>query len=243
MPLLDLDALPAVSLEDADATAICDPDPSAFGDVFCYDGLELGHRALRTVMTSVDRLYLNRPACASGICIPDQVNRVRVIGWSGDEAYTVLMDWDANTITVPIPSAAAAWPAAISSIAPAVRRPSLDNAPAEIANREPYPFCGRAQPIGLRSDTPEKVARVNAINSCFFDGVLAGRPVEMIEITAITEQPAMFRFGGPGPVIRYLEKREGPIVKRGWYRAEGPIVLGGSVYWGISFNLEPVKVD
>ena len=198
LPLLDLETLPVVHLEDSGATSICDLDPSAFGDVFCYDGLDFGHRALRTVMASIDRLYLNRPACAGGACIPDEVNRVRVIGWSGDEAYSVLIDWDDSTITVPTAGAAAPWPSASSSLAPPIRRPSFDNVPAEIRQRESYPFCGRAKPIGFRDDKPEVVARVYAINRCFFDAVLDGRPAEMIHITAVTEQPALFRFGDRG---------------------------------------------
>jgi hypothetical protein len=72
--------------------------------------------------------------------------------------------------------------------------------------------------------------------------VLEGRPVEMIDITAVAEQPALFRFGGQGPVIRYLEQGEDHSGRPGWYRAAGPIILGGSVYFSLSFNLEPVRV-
>lgn len=238
---LDLETLPKVRLADSDTTAICDPDPSAFGDVFCYDGLDLGFRALRTTMTSVDRLYLNRPACASGVCDPDEVNRVRVIGWSGADAYTVLMDWDANTITIPTPGAAAAWPFATSSVPPSIRWPSIDNAPTEIGRREPYPFCGRAKPLGFQDEEPGDREEVEAINACFFDAVLEGRPVEMIEVTAVTRQPALLRFDGYGFVIRYMQEGEGP--DRGWFRREGALVLGRTVLGSLEGIDIPSRVE
>lgn len=241
LPFLDPETLAAVRLDESDVTAICDPDPSASGDVFCYEGLELGFRALRTTMTSVDRLYLNRPACASGVCVPDEVNRVRVIGWSGADAYTVLMDWDADTITVPIPDAAVAWPAATSSVPPPIRRPSIDNAPAEIRRREPYPFCGRAKPLGFQDEEPGDREEVEAINTCFFDGVLEGRPVEMIEIPAVTRKPALLRFDGIGFVTRYLQEGDGQ--DRGWFRREGSLVLGRSVYGSLDGPFTPKRVE
>jgi hypothetical protein len=192
-------------------------------------------------MPSIDRLYLNRPACATGVCVPEEVSRVRVIGWSGPEAFTVTMDWDANTITVPAPGAAAAWPSATSSIAPSIRRPSLDDVPREIREREPYPFCGRAQPIGFQDDTPEDVARVRDINSCFFDGVLEARPVEMIDVSAVTRDPAIFRFDGRGRVVRF--ELEGDSPGRGWVRREGWLILGGTVYWSLAGLDAPKKLD
>lgn len=239
--ILDDEALADVHLQDSGATAVCDPDPSAFGDVFCSDGLEWGLRALRTVMPSVDRLYLNRPACASGTCTPEDVNIVRVIGWIGDDAHTVFLDGDNSTVTVPVPGAAALWPLATSSVPPPIFRPSIKNAATEIHRREPYPYCGRAMPIGLVDDTPAEVERYRAINTCFLDGVLDGRPVEMIEITAVTEKPALFRFDGQGPVLRYLESTEGTAARR-WYRAEGPVILGSSVLFGLEQYLS-VRVD
>ena len=44
-------------------------------------------------------------------------------------------------------------------------------------------------------------------------------------------------------MIRYLEQGEAHGGRPGWYRAEGPIALGGSVYFSHSFNLEPTRVE
>jgi hypothetical protein len=235
VPLLHQEDLPVVELEDSGAIAVCDPDPSAFGDVFCYDGLRLGLRALRTLVPKVDRLYLNRPGCAAGSCIPDQVNKVRVIGWVGADAFTVFIDWDESAITEPVPGAPVAWPAAKSSIAPPVARPSIEGAPREVREREAHPFCGRAKP----GDNERELA----ISACFFDAVLEARPVEMIVITDITRTPAIFRFDGQGMVVRYMEYHDDRFNSRGWHRAEGPVSLGHSVYHGLNPDDEGVKID
>jgi hypothetical protein len=238
---LDLETLPNVQLEESAATAICDPDPSAFGDVFCEDGLRLGFRALRTAMSSIDRLYLHRPACASGVCVPEEVNRVRVLGWSGSEAFTILIDWDANTITVPVAGAAVPWPSATVSVPPDVRRPKIESAPPEIARREPYPFCGRAKPIGFVDDEPGDVEAVEAINVCFFDAVLDGRPVEMIDISAVSRQPTLLRFHGFGRVVRY--QQEGNPSDEAWFRREGWLVLARTVNGGLAGIDVPVRIE
>ncbi len=233
--------LPNFSLEDERPTAVCDQDPSdAYADgrrspIFCYDGLDLGFRALRTRMPSVERLYLHRGACAAIPCTPVELDKVEVIGWHGTDAYTVLISSDPSFITVPVEGAAAEWPTAASSSAPAVDRPAISGGAREVNRREPYPHCGRERSARSGQSSERKFE----INRCFFDGVLDGRPVEMIMITDVTHEPVLLRFDGHGFVTRYMQYG----TPEDWYRDEGPVILGGSVFFGLSHDAAGVRIE
>lgn len=234
IPLLSDDELADVSLEDVDITAVCDQDPSdAYMDgekstVDCFDGLQLGYRALRTTLAAVDRLYLHRQTCAAIPCTSEELAEVTVIGWSGTFPYSVFINWTAHSITVPQAGATTSWPAATSSARPAVERITIDGAPKEIQSREPFPYCGLATPVGLTTDKPGDFERHVQINRCFMDGVLDRRPVEMVLITDVTEEPVVLRFGGHGFVTRYMLEGEGAT--RAWYRHHAAaLILGISV--------------
>lgn len=244
--LIDESDLSDASLDAERPTGICDPEPRTAnpdaGDsqVFCSDALELGFRALRTVLPSIDRLYLDRQTCAAVPSTPRELDEVRVVGWLANEAYTVVIDWNDSTITKPTPGASSPWPSATSSVAPPVARPPIVGAPREVRRREPFPFCGRAKPLGFGRDEPGDYERVLEINRCFYDGVLQGRPVEMILITDVTREPAILRFDGTGFVSRYMQ--EGDHADRRWYRRDGTLILGSSVYHGASGPFDPIKI-
>jgi hypothetical protein len=82
-----------------------------------------------------------------------------------------------------------------------------------------------------------------AVNRCFFDGMLQGRPVEMVMITDVTRQPVVFRFDGSGFVTRYMQEGGDGSTSRAWYRRDGCEILGSSVYWGLECGAEPVRLD
>jgi hypothetical protein len=233
-----------VSIEVERPTAVCDQDPSnayAGGpdsQITCYDGLQLGLRALRTRMTSVDRLYLHRGACAGVRCTPIELDTVAVIGWLSGDAYTVTITWETHEITAPADGAIADWPTASGSVPPQVERPTIAAAPAEIRQREPYPYCGREEPVGLITDEPGDFEHVLEINRCFFDGVLEGRPVEMVKTTDVAIEPVVLRFDGQGFVTRYM-KYDTP---RTWHRDQGPVILGTSVFFGLENSAAGVEI-
>jgi len=220
--------LPRVDLADIDATAVCDPEPSQINldagesTVACSDGLELALAAIRTVTQDrATRLYLHRPQCATVPCSEDELSTATVVVWMGTRAFTVQLD--SRLATVPLPSVPNddAWPPAGNGPAPDVARPSIDGAPPEIAGREPYPFCGRAE----FGDPPE-------VLGCFRDAVLAGRPAELIDQLYGTEGGELlwiYRYGGHGRLIRYQHDQtvadDGRTVDA-WGRSEGAMILG-----------------
>jgi hypothetical protein len=237
-PRLFEEDLADVSFESERPTAVCGQDPSdayAGGprsQIYCHDGLALGFRALRTQMPAIERLYLQHGACTAVPCTQAELDTVAVIGWLGNVAYSVGITSDPYRISVPIPGATADWPAASSSVAPPLARPSIDGASRAIRTREPYPYCGRTTRnpfLGTSKERPSDAETVWAINRCFFDGVLDGRPVEMIEITAVTRQPVLLRFDGDGFITRYI-RTDGVGL---WRREEFVVVLNASVFNGL----------
>lgn len=253
IPLMSEDELADVSVDAERPTAICDQDPSdARVDgpkslIDCSGGLQYGFRALRTRLGSIDRLYLHRGSCAAVPCTPEELDVVSVIGWHGSDAYSVVITADpegvtVSTITAPIAGALAAWPKASSSVPPRVARPSIPGAPHELRRRAPYPYCGREKPVGVAADQPGDYELGLEINRCFIDGVLEGRPVEMIVITAVTRQPVVLRFDGSGFVTQYMQIEGTASMPPGWYRREGCITLERFVYFGFACASNPKKV-
>ncbi len=93
-----------------------------------------------------------------------------------------------------------------------MKREAIARAPAEIADRTPYPFCGRAE-----------LGKSPAVMDCFRDAVLAGRPAEMLVQVYGTEGGAILwldRYDGHGPVRRY-QRDSGQ-----WRRLVGTLMLG-----------------
>jgi hypothetical protein len=107
------------------------------------------------------------------------------------------------------------WPPSGEPI-PEVRRPALDGAPAEIADRLPVPLCW---------DEAAGVFESRLARQCFYGAVLDGRPAELHarssdEIGGFSE---LYRYAGRGPVLVY-QNRPKPV-DPGWVRKDCAIGL------------------
>ncbi len=216
---LAIDVLPQASFDPETLTTACDPEAAQTtllaGDatVSCSDGLLLGLRALNTLSSApFSRLYFRRPVCKGTPCTADELGIATVTGSSAKGIFTVRIDSRLQRIDVLAPDAARAWPPAGLSHPPAVARPDVGAAPAEITGRVPYPFCGKAE-LG---DPPTTLG-------CFRDAVVTGRPAELLQTVFGTEGGTLtwlFRFDGRGAVTRYA----GSDGK--WQRQSGTLILG-----------------
>lgn len=216
---LDIDTLPVVSPDPSTLTVVCDPEAAQedvdFGEatIYCIDSVRLVVRALATVTTApIERLYFQRPTCAAAPCTDDELSTATVTGWTSDGSLTVALDSRLTTVGIPTTDPSIVWPEAGSSVVPAVSRPDLEGAPAEVVDRTPFPYCGEAE-VGL----PEE------IEACFRDAVLSGRSAEMIDRVYGTEGGAitwLYRFDGHGAIVRYSQ--EGGA----WQRQAGSMILG-----------------
>ena len=216
---LVIDALPTVPPDPATLTTVCDPEAAQVSldageaTIFCVDGVQVGLRAISSVTTApIERLYFHRPTCVAIPCTPDELGTATVVGWTASEAFSVGLDSRLDTVATPVQGAAAPWPVAGSSAAPAAKRLDLGGAPKEVADRTPYPFCGEAE-----------IGEPASVTVCFRDAVLSGRSAEMIEHVFSTEgDPVtwLFRFGGHGAVTRYMAE------KGHWQRQAGSMILG-----------------
>lgn len=208
-------------------TAVCDQDPNLQfieapeSRIECYNGLQLGFRALRTRLVSVDRLYLHRRPCAALPCTQTELDTVDVVGWVGDDALSVTITEEPFTLTVPFAGAIVPWPTASWSVPPPVARPTIEGASREIRRREPYPYCGRQRP----DDSEQRTERALEINRCFIDGVLEGRPVEMGFIPDVVQEPVVLRFAGSGFIVVWSARQSN------WQTC---ITLGSWVYFGLA---------
>jgi hypothetical protein len=225
---LAIDDLPGVELADVDATAVCDPDPNQASldagesTIPCSDGLELALRAVGAVTQDpATRVYLRRPQCAAVPCSEDELSTAEVTVWTATEAFSVRLDSHLETVPLPSVTKVAAWPLAGNGPAPEVSRPPIKGAPAELAHRDAYPFCGRAE-IG----SPPEVL------GCFRDAVLTGRKAEMIERVFGTEGGEMlwiYRYDGDGRLARYYHDQTVGLDGRPtgtWGRSDGAMILG-----------------
>jgi hypothetical protein len=211
--------MPPASLDPSAQTGVCDPEPGQANDdpgevtIFCADSLVLSLRAIKTVTRQpILRLYFHRPACLAIPCTQDELSTATVTAWTASAAFSVELDSRLQTVGIPFEDAAATWPAAGSSVAPLLHRIRISGAPAEVARRTPYPYCGTAQ----LSDPP-------TVAKCFRDAVLAGRPAEMVEHLFATEGGAILwlsRYSGHGAIVRY-ERYAGQ-----WIRQSGAMYLG-----------------
>ena len=216
--VLEVAALPRVSLDPAANTAVCDPEPASANldagetTIFCRDSLELAVRALTAAgFAPIQRLYLHRPVCAATPCSANELNAAIVVGWTASGPSSVAIDARSSLVRVTTPDPSIAWPATGTSTAPAVDRPEIAGAPAEIAQRTPYPFCGHAD-----------MGQPASVEGCFRDAVLAGRPAELLERVFSTEgDPVdwLDRFDGLGAVVRYASE------SGGWTRQAGSMIV------------------
>jgi hypothetical protein len=228
--LLDPEDLPEANLKEEDATLLCDPEASQFdlnaGDtlLFCYDGLLLGLRALKTGADHFDRLYLQRAICASIPCTPAELGTVTVTGWTDGAALSVVIDHARSGVTVPAPDSEAMWPTPSSTESASVARPEIDGAPKVVRQREPYPYCG-----AVHQD------RLPALR-CFLDAMLRGTPAEMLDRSRVSGEIRVFRFDGQGLIERYAEFPDG------WLLDGGSAILGSAGTWSYDGWLEAEPV-
>ncbi len=85
--------------------------------------------------------------------------------------------------------------------APPVKRPAIEGAPASIALRDAYPYCGVS--------TGDESAADFAARRCCLDGVLGGSPVELTIEAHGTEGArvnGLYRFSGTGPIVVYEQE-------------------------------------
>jgi hypothetical protein len=228
VPPLAIADLPRIELQTVDATAVCDPQPNQADidagetTVFCSDGIALALAVVQTVTKDpVSRLYLRRPTCASARCSEDELSTAEVTAWTATQAFAVQLDSRLETVVQPSVVDDDAWPAAGNGPAPAVGRPSIKGAPREVAQRDTYPFCGRAE-LGEPPD----------VGGCFRDAVLAGRRVEMVERVYGIEGGEVlwiYRYDGDGRLIRYQHDQSDSgdgHFNDTWRRDEGAMILG-----------------
>ena len=219
VPPLAIDELPRVELADVDATAVCDPEPSQANldagesTIYCSDGLALAVAVVRTVTQDpVIRLYLHRPTCASVPCSEDDLSTAEVTIWTGSLVLSVQLDSRLESVPQPVVSSNDVWPAPGSEPEPPVSRPSIQGAPRAVADRDPYPFCGRAEMY----EPPD-------VLGCFRDAVLTGRKAEMINRVYGTEGGEIlwiYRYDGVGRLLRYQQDGSN------WGTHEGAMILG-----------------
>ena len=220
VPPLVITDLPRVKLADVTATAVCDPEPGqAFSEggeptLFCSDAIEVALAVVSTVTPDpVTRLYVQFPECAVNPCTDDELSTGEATLWTAGHAYSVRLDSRLDTVPPATVVTNDSWPSSGGSPEPAVVRPSIKDAPREVARREPYPFCGRA---GDELQEPD-------VLGCFRDAVLTGRRAEMIERLYATEGGEilwLYRYDGNGRLVRY--QRFGTE----WLRSEGAMLLG-----------------
>jgi hypothetical protein len=213
--VLAFDDLPEPETDDTTRPlAVCQPVPGQAlpdgGDdlVGCGEGIEIGLRAIRTATTNpFDRVLLVRPTCAVAPCSEEALATGTVVAWNG-RAWQTSLDFRTRTATAPTASTEP-WPSA-EEAAPAIKRPAIDGAPAEVARREPLPFCGAAE-----------VGEPPAVNRCFLAAMFAGRPAEMIETLYGTEGGTVhvvIRFLGSGPIVTYQNGVDAQARPLPWYR-------------------------
>lgn len=151
-PRLSISGLRRAELAEIDATAVCDPVPSQANidagesTIFCSDGIALALAVVRIVMHDpVVRVHLRRPPCVAIPCSAEQLSTAEVIASTTTQALSVQLDSRLETVPPPSVRSEAVWPAAGGQPTPTVKRESIKGAPPELAGREPYPFCGRAE--------------------------------------------------------------------------------------------------
>lgn len=228
VPPLAIADLPRVELAEIDATAVCDPVASQSnleaGDatIACSDGLALAIAVVRTATPdAVTRLYLERPRCSTSPCSAAELSTATVTAWTSTRVFAVELDSRSETVDRPRLIDDAGWPESRGTGAPAVERPPLEGAPAEVAGRTALPYCGRSE-LG---DPPD-------VSGCFRDAVLDTRAAEVIDLAFGTEGGNLlriYRFEGTGRLVVYIHDQTVDADGRqadAWHRSEGALILG-----------------
>lgn len=231
---------PALSLNDLDhnrielagvnATALCDPEAGQFDPdagettIGCSDAVAWALTAVATATSDAPlRVYVERPDCEAAPCSADALSTASVTVWTASRAYKVSLDSRVDTVIGPTPlDDDSAWPTSGGALAPAIARPSIKGSPREVAKREPYPYCGRAE-LG---EPPE-------VDACFRAAVLEGRPAEMIDQVYGTEGGAIlriYRYDGAGRITMFQHDQSANgldgTTKDAWGVVEGSMILG-----------------
>ena len=142
-----------------------------------------------------------------------------VTAWTAsDEAWSTDIeigtpDGSGLWATSAVREASRSWPS-LDAPLPAIGAPLIEGAPAQVAGRTPYPFCGTLEPFG-RGDNPRRSA-------CFLAAVLTGRPAELLEDSVTgdgVQFVTLYRFTGAGAVRRYIG------IEGRWSRDNGGIGL------------------
>ena len=161
---------------------------------------------------------------------PEQLGTGTVNAWSGDRAWSTVIDartpqW---TASVPVAVDGAPWPVA-DGPAPSGAAPAIDGAPAEIATRKPLPFCGNAE-----------MGEPPAVSRCFITAALAGRPAEMFDLQHGTEGGSSLqiaRFGGIGPIVVYQQHLDDQARTGPWFGQLVRLILNPD---GASWSPDPI---
>lgn len=215
----DLGQLPPIDLATQQLTAVCGPAPnqiapgSGESTVQCSVGIERALRVIYAISSApVRRVYLVHPPCRSLPCTEDELNSVTVTTWTSTAAVSVSLDIRVQTVSAPQSGAASAWPSAPAFTSPPVERPAIEGAPSAIAEREPYPYCGRA----VMGEPSSKA-------SCFRAAVLLGMPAEFVDNLIGTEGGSstyLYRYAGEGQ-ISVFRSSDGD-----WIEQPGAIRIG-----------------
>lgn len=227
--------LPAVALPLDTLTIVCDADQDALDPyigpslIECVDGATIAFRALR-LATGGDatRLYLRRLPCEASPC-GEPLASVTVSGWVDGSTWQVGIrvgtrsDGPVTLVTPATRLLDGNWPA-FAAATPAIHRPKLDGTSAEVAGRDPLPFCGEID-IAAGVDPP-------GVRVCLLAAVLEGRPAELIERPITFEGQdvvVLYRFVGHGGIALY-ELADGH-----WFRTMGALGLPpvGTDVWSV----------
>lgn len=217
--LLEIADLPPVDPDAATLTAICDPDPNQLhpdiGEtrLFCFDAIAIGIRVVRAVTDATSRrAYLLRPTCAEAPCPTSLLQTATVVVWTDAGTFAVQIDATLETVAVPESNVSGPWPFAGLFTSPAAKLGSLPAAPAAIAARSAYPYCGRAS-----NEVPLEVF------ACFRNSVVSGKRAEAVIVSFGTEGNEvidLFRFDGVGAITRYQWSAGD------WVHERGGMILG-----------------
>jgi len=217
------DVLPPLREDNKQGVFLCDPerdgDPNHPSEtpLVCGDGLWAGLQAME-IRTSdpIERAWLRRPRCATS-CTDADLATGTLTAWTASGVWTTSLDAAHGTATLPVPDPAASWPAFEAPV-PAVARPKIPGAPAELVTRQPLPYCGHSE-----------LGRPPAIPQCFLAAVLSGRPAEVIDTRFGTEGGASLqvaRFMGTGPIDSWELGLDSNGRATGWFHVPSALVLG-----------------
>lgn len=219
---LSTDSLPRVALDPMKTTAICDVEPEVVNpdagtsNVDCAGALALSASVTQALAGAApSRLYLHRPACVSTPCTDDELNTATATVLVGRQSYAISIDARTTSVTATQAPDTGWWPTPASYTAPAVFRPVLAKAPAEVASRTAYPFCG------AKDGNPDIAAW-----ACFQNAVETGGAAELLSAVPDTGSVWVFRYSGAGAVTRYRDDHGS------WSSEAGTTIIGG-LHWAL----------